>query len=266
MDTMTDPFAVLPMYDWPEIRELTDGFWTAIRHQLAHRGLDAPDELTRPSDLQAAWTDDALVVGHTCGLPLVTMLPGTTVVGAFDHRLPDTPPGWYHSVVIVATDDPATSFTDLGGATVAINGADSQSGHAAWRHELATGALGGEHLGRPHISGGHRASIVAVAEGIARTAAIDGVSWELARLHEPAAAHCRVLHRTAPAPALPVITNQHEHAVIIHEAIAAAIGELSPDERHSLHVHAIVPATRDDYDIITRRWAEATAAGVPELT
>ena len=262
---MTPPLAVLPMYDWPEIRPATDRLWAAIRDQLVRGGIDAPVELTRPADLESAWTDEGLVIGQTCGLPLVTVLPGAVVVGAFDHRLPDTPPGWYHSVMIVGSDDPATTIADLRGATVAVNGTDSQSGHAAWRHELAAAGLVGDHLGEVSISGGHRSSIIAVAEGAVRTAAIDGVSWELARTHEPAAADCRILHHSSPTPGLPIITNQPGATEPMRAAIAAAIDTLSAADRRALHIHAIVSASRDHYELLARRWADATAAGVPEL-
>ena len=59
---MTAPVAVLPMYDWPEVRAVTDRLWRAIHQELEARGITAPAELARPTDLRAAWTDPALVL------------------------------------------------------------------------------------------------------------------------------------------------------------------------------------------------------------
>ena len=262
---MTTPLAVLPMYDWPEVRAVTDRLWAAIREELETRGIAAPNDLARPTDLRAAWTDAALVLGQTCGLPLVTTLPEVAVVGAFDHRLPDTPPGWYHSVIIVEGDDHATGLADLGGASVAVNSADSQSGHGAWRHELARATLPPGHLGPVHLSGGHRESIVAVAAGVARTAAIDAVSWELACTHEAAATTCRVIHRSEPTPGLPLVTGPGAAVDTVRAAITAAMEDLPAADRSTLHVHGFVPLDRVDYDEIGHRWRAATEAGIPDL-
>ena len=202
----TTPFSTLPMYDWPETRPNVDRLWQAIREALTDEGIDAPTGVQRPDDLYEAWADDTLLVGQTCGFPLVEALDGVVVLGAFDSRLPDTPPGWYHSAIVVGADSDISDVGSLRGATVAVNGADSQSGHAVWRHELGARGLTGSFFGDVVLSGGHRHSIEAVAEGRADVAAIDAVSMVLAERHEPATAGVRILTRTDPTPGLPLIT------------------------------------------------------------
>ena len=39
-------------------------------------------------------------------------------------RLPETPPGQYHSALVVRVDDPRDTLAAFDGATIAINGAD----------------------------------------------------------------------------------------------------------------------------------------------
>lgn len=262
---MTAPFATLPMYDWPEVRPAVDRVWAAIRAGLEAEGLPAPRSLSRPDDLYAAWADDDLLVGQTCGFPLVQTLSTVEVIGAFDHRLPDTPAGWYHSAIVVAADDDVSDLDQLRGATVAVNGADSQSGHAVWRHELHARDLTGPFFADVLVSGGHRHSIRAVAEGRARAAAIDALSLHLAESHEPSAEGVRVLARTDPTPGLPLITNSSNADLLpaLRRAVAAAIHTLDPADRDALGIHGFVPLSRDDYAMVKERWIAADA--VPAL-
>ena len=68
--------AILPMYDWPGVRDETDALWTAIRTALLDTGLDAPEALTRDIDLMEAWLSPDLLLGQTCGLPFTRALRG----------------------------------------------------------------------------------------------------------------------------------------------------------------------------------------------
>lgn len=262
---MSSPFSTLPMYDWPETRANVDRLWAAIREALIAEGLDAPTVLRRPDDLYGTWTDDDLLVGQTCGFPLVETLTGVAVLGAFDSRLPDTPPGWYHSAIVVAADSDIADIAELRGRTVAVNGADSQSGHAVWRHELGRRGLTGSFFGRVVLSGGHRHSIEAVADGRADVAAIDAVSMLLAERHEPATAGVRVLTRSQPTPGLPLVTAGANTAAVpvLRRALHAAIESLGDSEREAQCIHAFVPLDRSDYDLITERWRGPT--DVPAL-
>ncbi|MEO0492905.1 MAG: PhnD/SsuA/transferrin family substrate-binding protein [Actinomycetota bacterium] len=258
--------ATLPMYDWPELHGTVDRLWATIAAALADHGFEPPDGLERGRSLDEGWLDPALLLGQTCGLPLVLRLgPEVAVVGAFDHGLPDTRPGDYHSVVIVAADDHAESIADLANATVAVNGADSQSGHGVWRHELVIAGIDRSHLGPTIDTGSHRSSIHAVADGQARCAAIDAVSWELARRHDPAATHCRVAWRTDPTPALPLITARANRPLLdpMRAALAGAIDALPAAVADALMIDGFVPRVDDDYQEIADRWnaAEATQVG-----
>ena len=44
---MSDFFAALPMYDWPENRAEVDAEWAALRAGLVAAGIDAPERLVR---------------------------------------------------------------------------------------------------------------------------------------------------------------------------------------------------------------------------
>ncbi len=261
-------FASLPMYDWPEVHGSIDQLWHSIAEEARQLGLAVPEELTRTTDPVRQWLSPELLVGQTCGLPLVQRLDASVVVlGSFAFDLPDTDPGDYHSVVIVAADAPPASLSDLAGARVAFNARDSQSGHAALQHAVAPMAADGKFFGPSIESGSHRASITAVGEGRADVAAVDAVSWLLALDQEPAAQLVRVLARTERTPGLPMITSLAHSAdrPALVEAISLGVEHLHPDSRRTLHLAGFRPRTRADYDIIAQRLDRATELGYPTL-
>ncbi|NRG17674.1 PhnD/SsuA/transferrin family substrate-binding protein [Rhizobiales bacterium] len=260
--------AVLPMYDWPEVRAETDRLWQALAHELRDADFDSPSGLCREIDAQAAWADPHLLIGQTCGLPFVSRLKGrVSLVGAPAYALEDCGPGEYCSALVVRADDPAGGLGGLRGRRVAYNMEGSQSGHAAMLAAVAPFARGGRFFAEALATGSHRASVRAVAQGKADIAAVDAVSWELAKRHEPSASRLRVLLRTYPTPGLPFITalRPADELRRIAEAVAEGIGGLDRGTKEALLLTGFVPFSEADYDVISARLAEAQRLGYAEL-
>lgn len=206
--------AALPMYDWPELGPATDAYWAAVAGLLAGDGIEAPAALTRPAEAAEVWAHPDLLLGQACGMPYVAgFCGGAQVIARPDYRLADAADGLYRSVIVAragegGAEGPEALLARRGGR-VALNEWGSFSGHVALRAHLA-GLTGGEaepFFGAALVSGGHRESARMVARGEADTAALDTVAWALLRRHEPdTAERLAVIHRTAPAPALPFIT------------------------------------------------------------
>lgn len=192
----------LPMYDWPEVRPFTEKYWSLIRHHLRAAGFEVPEDLTEPEDYFAHWRDPDLLLSQTCGLPFSAKLSGhVSLIGPVDHGLTGCAPGEYQSHVIIRADEDATSVEDLRGRRFGFNSRDSQSGHAAFVAAFGSpDALFGEMV----ETGGHRASVLAVAEGRADAAAIDAVGWQLAMAHEPAAKGLRFWPARRPPRPCPI--------------------------------------------------------------
>jgi ABC-type phosphate/phosphonate transport system substrate-binding protein len=201
--------ACLPMYDWPETREQVDAFHARLRALVP----DLPVTLTRPADavaLHALWRDPALRFGQTCWGPLEAgLLEHVAILGQpFYDDVPGGQGTQYRSAIVMRAG-PACSPPETPGACLpdgldalrpAINAQDSLSG---WRALVADlGAAPAD----PLITGSHRASIRAVAEGTADYAAIDCRSWAMGRSHEPCARELIVTGWTALRPGLPFIT------------------------------------------------------------
>ena len=179
------------------------------------------------------------------------------LVAAVDHGLPDCPPGHYRSRVVVRGEDDARGLEGLRGRTLAINGADSQSGAGSIRRMLA--ALPQPFFARVVETGAHRESMRAVAEGRADAAAIDAVSWELALRHEPAARRLRIVASTPETPGLPFITRRGGPVEALRGAPSDAVEAVGPALREAILLRGLLPRADADFDEIARWDAEAPA-------
>ncbi len=202
------------MYDWPERRAETDALWMRLAGALRRAGFNAPGTLTRRDRLDDMWLRPDLLLGETCTHPLETVLRGRVRYVATPVRgAPGCGRGTYRSVIVARLDAPdlpppddsQPQLPDRLDGRLAINEAGSMSGHVALRRDLA--AAGRPWPGEIVETGAHRASIRAVASGTADIAAIDCVTWRIARAHEPAARALAVIGWTAERPGLPLITN-----------------------------------------------------------
>ncbi|WP_112309108.1 phosphate/phosphite/phosphonate ABC transporter substrate-binding protein [Pseudogemmobacter bohemicus] len=239
--------AALGMYDTARTAEANDLLWALIREGLRAHGIVAPDGLTRGEGAyMAGWLSPDLVLAQCCGYPFRAHLMGrVTLIGAGDHRLPHTPAGQYHSVLVARSDDPRQSFINFDGADFAWNDDLSQSGWAAPAHHAAKAGI---RLNPQHRSGSHRASARAVSVGKADLAAIDAVTWAImAEDGSGDSAGLKEITRTMPTPALPFIAGRDLDQAAVFAALEAAIDALSPADQAVLHLYGLVPASGADY-------------------
>ncbi|MDG4649117.1 PhnD/SsuA/transferrin family substrate-binding protein [Roseibacterium sp. SDUM158017] len=230
--------ATLPMYLRPETRDATDGFWALIRDSLRDRGVDAPDGLDHAMSPTQAWARSDLVLSQICNLPHRLGFSGmVTLVAAPDLGLPDAPPGTYYSVLVAHADDPRGTLADFAGATLAINGADSQSG---WGAPAAAAAAAGIAFGRACATGAHSASARAVAARRADIAALDVASWRMIRRWDAFARDLRVIGRTPSTPALAYVTAAGTDPAPHRAALAEAFAATSPEMRGMLGLAGIL--------------------------
>ncbi|MEM5495491.1 PhnD/SsuA/transferrin family substrate-binding protein [Hoeflea sp. AS16] len=238
----------LPMYDWPEIRDATDALWAAIHRQLTVSGIAAPRALDRSDDPEPLWTTPDLILSQTCGFPYANRLAGkVALVGTPAYAVTGAEPGHYFSVLIARKDECPRDLSGLANRRFAFNMAHSQSGFAAPVRLLATG--GSQSQPQPLETGAHRASIRAVAQRKADWAAIDVVTWQLARRHEPAAEELVIFATTPQTPALPLITSAGlaDRAGTIADAVEKAIAGLEAEVRDAVFLTGLARFTPADY-------------------
>jgi len=264
--------AALPMYDLPELQAANDALWAAIAERLIAQGVaDAPDRLTRGAPLEAVWTDPDLLLGQTCGYPLVASLGARVrVVATPRYSAPGCDGALYRSALVVRANDPATRLADLRGRRAAVNDWASNSGMNLLRAEIAPLAQGALFFGAVTISGGHAASVAAVAGGEADLAAIDCITWShLQRLRPDATSALRVLGWTKATPGLPLIT-----AATRDDAGLAALRQALTDVARDCALDAVRAALMIDgfetlpaaaYDGVLALERDAIAQGYPIL-
>ncbi len=184
----------------------------------------SPDQF----DLHVLWRHPALLVGQTCWGPMELGLARyVEVVGQEDYSAFEGGQGpLYSSAIVMRADAPGarTAVADgtanlplvlMRGRRFAFNSSDSLSGILALERDL-------QHIGQSLdlfsdriLTGGHRNSLKAVANGEADVAAIDCRSWAIACRYEPAAQTLTVVGWTALRPGLPFIASRHLPAEMI---------------------------------------------------
>ncbi|MBW9087127.1 PhnD/SsuA/transferrin family substrate-binding protein [Rhizobium wenxiniae] len=249
--------AGLPMYDWPEISTAMDEFWTLLRGCLLRRGIDAPETLTRQDDLVAMWHSPDLVFGQTCALPFaMDFNRHVRLIGSPAYDI-GCAPGFYYSLLIVPKGC-STRLERFRGSVV-INEFSSQSGFATLMLSLVAAGAQMEDVDI-RASGGHRASIRAVANGEAELAAIDVVSFTLAQRYMPEADAVEVIGCTRPTPGMALISALPDAATDgLAGAFEEAVVQLSPSLRRELLLTGFLRRRAEDYAGVARDWRSIEA-------
>lgn len=210
------------MYDWPALRPAQDAFYAQWRAAMAARGLAAPSTLCWQLPPSQLWARDDLFVAQTCAFPFVSGLCGNAqLVATPCYELPHCQRSEYRSVVVAAASLSGACLQSFESGVLAVNSANSYSGHwALLRHlnsldlstkrpkQSASPLALSDFFASIHTTGSHLASMQAVAADEAQLAAIDCVLWAHAQHAYPKLrdALC-VIDRTTLAPGLPFITS-----------------------------------------------------------
>ncbi|MFK5977900.1 MAG: PhnD/SsuA/transferrin family substrate-binding protein [Rhizobiaceae bacterium] len=244
---MSDVLASLDMYCWRENRHEWQYLWKAIRGELVKLDIPAPLFLTFGRPIEEVWLDPNLLIGHTCGWPYVSKLRDkVSLIGRFNFGLEDCQPGHYNSVFIVSKNSKLSSMDELSdnNSSIAVSGTNSQSGFRSLREVFENI----EPSERFIVTGSHRDSICAVANGEAELAAIDAITWELAKLYEPMVDDVKVIGRSLPKPGLPLITANTNRELVpqLFDAVRSAVDVVG----EPLGIQNFLPAHDNDYEVL----------------
>lgn len=251
--------AALQMYDWPEIRDATDRWWTGLAR---HMGLDL--QLSRPDDFTSPWHRDDLIFAQTCGYPFTHALKGRVKLVATPHYNADGCDGPSYCSIILAREK--RTLGEYRGALAAVNTPDSMSGMLALKLVFAPLAKAGRFFSGTVETGGHLNSMAAVCEARADVCAIDSVCVALARRYRPEALRGLVEIARSPAvPGLPWITRAGDPNSL-REGLARAFSDPElRDAREALLLSGFSALEVSAYDQITALEADMERGGGLQL-
>lgn len=265
--------ASLAMYTAPTpIAVANDALWAYVRDRLRQSGMDGvPDSLDRDVVYDQAWLRPDLLLAQTCGFPFVKKLRGRVRLLATPvYGFPGCDGPLNRSKIIVAKDSPARTLDDLRGLTAAINEPGSNSGSNLFRAAIAPLATNGRFFASVVETGGHVASIDAVASGKADVAAIDCVTFgNTLRFDPDRLAGVRILAETAKGPGLPFITSAATPAndlMILRRALAETIADPALSQVcDTLSLRGIRVLGDADYEVLAEFERYAVRQGYPVI-
>lgn len=227
--------ASLGMYDQPWLRPANDRLWAAIAGHLKAAGVaGVPETLTRDVDLDDIWRSPRLLLGQSCGYPVMADLRETVqIVATPRYRAEGCEGAAHRSAIVVRADHPAQRLEDLRGAKLGVNSLRSNSGMNLLRAAIAPLARGEAFFGQVVLTGGHARSFAGVSAGKLDVAAIDAVTLaHLRRRYPLRAQRIRILAWTGPCPGLPLVTSTTTPPEII-AALRAALQAVAFDPAHA---------------------------------
>jgi ABC-type phosphate/phosphonate transport system substrate-binding protein len=229
--------ASLPMYDWPEVREATDAWWSGIA-----RHLGSSASLTRSNCPSCDWKQADLLFSQTCGYPYTHEFKGALDLVATPHYDADGCNGPNYCSIIFAREK--LPLDALRGARAAINTPDSMSGMLALRLVFPESSFFRDEM----MTGGHLNSLAAVREGKADVCATDCVSAELARRYRPEALEgLAEIARSPKVPGLPYVTRGGNVAELRAALSLAFADQGLEDARRKLMLTGYSTLADDDY-------------------
>ena len=220
---------------------------------------------------EQAYTAANVIAAQTCGYPFVTRWADThepIAVPLFEVPgcIPDT--GQYSSWFITRADHTATSLRQFANSRVALNSEHSNSGMNVLRYAISQLTSRHTFFSERMLTGGHKQSMRAVAEGHADLAAIDVVTYALIKELEPALCRkLKIVGQSVFTPGLPFICAKRSNINRndLGSAMNQAVGHMDPEARELLHLIGFTPISAKDYVKIKNLEDAAIAAGYPEL-
>jgi len=215
--------------------------------------------------------DPGLLIGQTCGYPLMTGLQDAVMpfcTACFD--LPGANGKLYSSVFIVPADSSLESLRQCRGGIVAVNNANSNSGMNVLRYALAKLKAGPGFFSNVLMTGGHLASLEAVAANRAQLAAIDCVSYQLLTAQNTGLDRAiRIIGFSEQTCGLPLVVARAQYSrqqcTRYLEALNQALRQTADEFRQTLYLDHFESVELDDYRSILALENYAIEAGYATL-
>lgn len=215
--------------------------------------------------------DPGLLIGHTCGYPLMMQLSDAVLPFCLPcFNVPGASGKFYSSQFVVPAESEIESLQQCRGKVVAVNGDNSNSGMNVLRYALAKLGAAPGYFCDVLKSGGHYASLEAVAANRAQLAAVDCVSYQLiADQHPQLISKIRVIDHSVQTCGLPFVMPatrySAERGEAYLDALNQAMARLPAASARRLHLDRFESVSPDDYQSIVELEKFAIEAGYAQL-
>lgn len=207
-----EAFSVLGMYPFQPLQQAWDHlYWKVTRILLEDYNLAAPLSLKWDINPSDSWSDERLVLGMSCGFPVSTTLRDKVrVIGTFSFTpsFGSKTPFLYRSVIIArkSLSVPLEQVCSEMSLRAAVNSYDSLSGYISLLSACGFKYSSGWPQAEVVLTGAHVNSYVAVRDGAADIASVDGMTWEYLQRISPSLLDGVVVVGYGPyVPCLPLI-------------------------------------------------------------
>ncbi len=209
-----------------------------------------------------------LLIGQTCGFPLVTRYKKILKPVCAAHFDVDGCSGaQYASVIVVAADSDINSLLHSRGRTAVINNHDSNSGMNVFRAKL-TGQreAQGSFFSNTLVSGSHKQSLLAVADRKADIASIDCVSFAyLESIVPDVISKVKILEYSEQTMGLPFVVPRFREEVLtssmVVDMLNSGLESLDCQHRDCLRIKEFSEVSINNYVPIADLNSLAIAAG-----
>lgn len=266
---MTGWLASLGMYDHPAQRAANDALWEWMAARLVAASVpDVPTRLERGRAPHELWPDPRLLFGQACGYPFARFhKEHLRVLAVPRYGAPHCAGTRHCSVIVARAGDARKALADFRGSVAAINEPASNTGTNLLRHTVAEQCGPGAFLAGMVRTGGHVASMRAVAAGEAELAAIDAVTFAAAEASYPGLAEgLKIIAVSRSVPALPFVTARATPEPVVRLVEKALLAAMEAPElaeaRAALFLLGAEPIDPSAYDKVLELERAADAAGI----
>ena len=229
------------------------------------------DTLLRFETGEQLMRDPQMLIGQTCGYPLMSKLMQTvTPICVPVMDVAGCHGKYYSSLLVVPVSSEIHSLADCYQKIAAINTSDSNSGMNVLRHAVAPLSMGKPYFSEIRKTGSHLQSLTEVAKEKAQVAAIDAVSFSFIQDAWPdLVASVRRIGYTEKTCGLPFVVPQPIEHLFDNEAITSLFNEatqkLPESIRQRLHLIRFEQTDINDYQGVLDLENQAIQAGYPRL-
>lgn len=260
--------ANLAFYDFPEIRQTNEVFWSFLRDFIQEKwsgknlARSLPKTLQQEIPLDQLWTSPNHFFSQCCGYDLAVQYPKhLSLIASPCYSHLGCEGARHRSFIVVSKKSKIQSILDLQNQVAAVNSSTSNSGMNLFRKSISDAFpefdSKKEFFRQVVLTGSHYQSLIAVKEEQADVACIDCVTFGILSKIQPELTRAvKIIHQTPLVPTPPFVTHAQassEQVKTLRETLNSVFSqdrEISKKLKQDLGLVGIETLERNAYSVI----------------